>query len=92
MYKWMFRWLMYCAVNTDRTIPKMSSTRIDLIYRKTLKLKKESWRDAGCARSPCLNVVDYGKKLNRTISGFGGALFISCAVQTRHLGENYFSL
>jgi hypothetical protein len=76
----MFRRLMYCAVNTDRTIPETSGTRVDLIYCETLKFKKEIWRDAGCPCSPFLNVVDYGKKLNRAISGFGSALFISCAV------------
>lgn len=37
----MLGWLMYCAVNTDRTISEMSGTRVNLIYCETLKLKKE---------------------------------------------------
>ena len=82
----MFGWLMFSAVNKDRAISEMSSTRVDLIYCETLKFKEESWRDCGFACSPFVNVVDYSKKLNRTISGFDRALFFSCTVQTRHLG------
>ncbi len=81
----MFRRLMFSAINEDRAIPEMSGTCVDLIYRETLKIKKESWRDRGFACSPFVNVIDYGKKLNRTISGFCGALFFSCTIQTRHL-------
>jgi hypothetical protein len=66
-------------------IPEMSGTRVNLIYRETLKFKKESGRDAGFPRPPLLNVVDDSQELNRAISGFGGSLFFSGAIQTRHL-------